>query len=81
MLFLSPVLNINLNHSTSIMASYTARYPTDRPDGNMPQRRAGIAAPSTLAGLMDNLWTTFNNFNVLLLPRRIHFFELEDLEM
>jgi len=77
----SASLDINLKLSTSTMASYTARYPTDRPDGNMPQRRAGIAAPSTLAGFIDNIWTSFNNFNVLLLPRRIHFFELEDLEM
>ena len=57
------------------MTSYNANL---YPDAPLVHKRAGIVAPKTIAGLIDNLWAGFNNLNVLLLQNRIHFIELED---
>jgi hypothetical protein len=53
----------------------------DVPEGKHEARRPGLTNPSSLRGFLDNCCEAFNNLNVLLLPKRIHWFELEDLEM
>lgn len=51
------------------------------PDAPPSQRRSGVTNSTSKHGILDNIWEGFNSFNVLLLPRRVHWFELEDLDM
>jgi len=70
-----PPLKLQYAVSLLKMTSYNANL---YPDASPHKKRPGITSPKSIAGFIDNLWAGFNNLNVLLLPKRIHFIELED---